>query len=296
MTGTPTITPFALELEEVSVAVQGRYLVREMSLHVARGEVLGLVGPNGAGKSTLLRTVYRALRPTSGRILLDGDDIWRMPGKRLARRLAAVLQETAGDFELTVHDVVAMGRTPHKRAFAGDTVDDRDIILASLRELGVAALAHAPFDRLSGGEKQRVLIARALAQRTGTMVLDEPTNHLDLRHQLDALRLVRHLGVTAVVALHDLNLAAAFCDRICVMEGGRVVAVGPPGDVLTPALLAEVYGVEAEVYAHPRTGRPHVTVDPRTDLRRTGPVTGGIRPTGAADTEHQGAGRPERSP
>jgi iron complex transport system ATP-binding protein len=233
-----------------------------VSLDVRPGEVVALVGPNGAGKSTLLRTFYRALRPASGRVTLDGEDVWRMTGRRLARRLAAVLQEAPGDFELTVYDVVAMGRTPYKRAFQGDDADDRSIVLGALAELDVADLAEAPFDRLSGGEKQRVLIARALTQQAGTMVLDEPTNHLDLRHQLDALRLVRRLGVTAVVALHDLNLAAAFCDRICVMDTGRLVAVGPPDQVLTPELLAEVYRVDAEVSPHPRTGLPQISVLP----------------------------------
>ncbi|MFC5752361.1 ABC transporter ATP-binding protein [Actinomadura rugatobispora] len=254
--------PSRLRAEEVSVVAGGRTLVDAVSLDVAPGEVVALVGPNGAGKSTLLRTFYRALRPTSGRVLLDGDDIWRMPGKHLARRLAAVLQEAPGDFELTVYDVVAMGRSPHKRAFQGDDAGDRDIITGSLAELEAAHLVDAPFERLSGGEKQRVLIARALAQRTGTLVLDEPTNHLDLRHQIDALHLVRRLGVTAVIALHDLNLAAAFCDRLHVLHGGRLVAAGPPADILTPGLLAEVYRVEAEVHAHPRTGAPQITVLP----------------------------------
>ncbi|MFJ6570132.1 ABC transporter ATP-binding protein [Streptomyces sp. NPDC091292] len=260
MTDTLEPGPGALDIDAVSVVIDGRSLVRDVSLTVVPGEVVGLVGPNGAGKSTLLRTVYRALRPTSGRVLVDGDDVWRMPGKRLARRLAAVPQDHAGDFDLTVHEVVAMGRTPHKRPFEGDGSDDRAIVTAALTELGTAHLADAPFDRLSGGEKQRVLIARALAQQAGTMVLDEPTNHLDLRHQLDTLRLVRHLGTTAVVALHDLNLAATFCDRLCVLDGGRVVTTGTPGEVLTPELLAEVYRVEADVREHPRTGVPQVTL------------------------------------
>ncbi|MEU5398056.1 ABC transporter ATP-binding protein [Streptomyces sp. NPDC005963] len=260
LTGHQGRTPGLLDLQEVSVVMGGRALVDGVSLRVAPGEVVGLAGPNGAGKSTLLRTVYRTLRPTSGRVLLDGDDVWGLPGKRLARRLAAVLQESAGDFELSVYDVVAMGRTPHKRAFAGDDADDRAVVADALARLDVTPLAPVPFERLSGGEKQRVLIARALAQRTGTMVLDEPTNHLDLRHQLDVLRLVRQLGVTTLVALHDLNLAAAFCDRICVMEAGRVVALGSPAEVLTTGLLADVYRVEAEVTAHPRTGTPHITL------------------------------------
>ncbi|GBQ04034.1 histidinol phosphatase [Streptomyces spongiicola] len=265
------MAPGTLAVEDVSVVVGGRALVDRASLRVAPGEVVGLVGPNGAGKSTLLRTVYRALRPTSGRVLLDDEDVRRVPGRSLARRLAAVLQESAGDFDLSVYDVVAMGRTPHKRPFDGDDADDRAVITAALDVLGAADLAHAPFTRLSGGEKQRVLIDRALAQRAGTMVLDEPTNHLDPRHQLDTLHLVRRLGVTAVVALHDLNLAAAFCDRICVMDGGRVVTTGTPADVLTPELLADVYRVDAEVTGHPRTGVPHVTL-----------LTGGPRGRGAS--------------
>ncbi|GAA3660255.1 ABC transporter ATP-binding protein [Nonomuraea antimicrobica] len=263
------MTPGALRVENVGVAVAGRALVRDACLDVAPGEVVSLVGPNGAGKSTLLRTLYHARRPTSGRVLLDGEDVWRMSGRRLARRLAAVLQESPGEFELTVYEVVAMGRSPYKRAFQGDDTDDRQIILDALAALDVTGLARAPFDRLSGGEKQRVLIARALTQRTGTIVLDEPTNHLDLRHQLDVLRLVRGLGLTAVLALHDLNLAAAFCDRICVMNAGRIVADGPPARVLTPALLAEVYQVEADVTAHPRTGLPQITVLPGIDGRAT---------------------------
>ncbi|MFI0487521.1 ABC transporter ATP-binding protein [Actinomadura sp. 9N215] len=266
--------PGTLRAEDVSVVVDGRPLVDAVSLTAAPAEIVGLVGPNGAGKSTLLRTFYRARRPTSGRILLDGEDVWRMPGKHLSRHLAAVLQETPGDFELTVYDVVAMGRTPHKRAFQGDDAGDRAIITGSLAELEAAHLVDAPFDRLSGGEKQRVLIARALAQRTGVLVLDEPTNHLDLRHQIDALHLVRRLGVTAVVALHDLNLAASFCDRLHVLDAGRTVATGPPGDVLTPDLLAEVYRVDAEVVEHPRSGHPQITVLPAEHRPRNGePMT-----------------------
>ncbi|MFF5260536.1 ABC transporter ATP-binding protein [Actinomadura viridis] len=263
MTGDAPPRAGTLRAEEVTVVIGGRPLVRGVSLEAGPGEVIGLVGPNGAGKSTLLRTFYRVQRPTSGRVLLDGDDIWRMPGRRLARRLAAVLQEATEDFELTVYDVVAMGRTPHKRAFEGDDATDRAVITESLAELEAAHLADAPFDRLSGGEKQRVLIARALAQRTGTLVLDEPTNHLDLRHRLDALRLVRRLGVTAIIALHDLDLAAAHCDRLFVLDGGRLAAAGPPAEVLTPALLADVYRVRAEVNENPHTGAPQITVLPK---------------------------------
>lgn len=252
-----------LSIENVSVSIGPNTLVRNVSLHIAPGEVVALVGPNGAGKTTLLRTLYRAQRPTAGRVLLDGDDVWRMPAKQAAQRLAAVLQDATGDFELTVFDVVAMGRSPHKRAFEGDTDADRAIIADALSALDIADLTDAPFNRLSGGQKQRALIARALTQCTGTIVLDEPTNHLDLRHQHDALHLLRRTGTTVVAALHDLNLAIAYCDRICVLDDGEVVALGAPADVLTEDLIADVYGVHADITQHPRIDIPQITVIPR---------------------------------
>ncbi|MEW1654218.1 MULTISPECIES: ABC transporter ATP-binding protein [unclassified Streptomyces] len=251
-----------LHIDSVTVVTAGRTLVDDVSLRAGPGEVVGLVGPNGAGKSTLLRTCYRALRPSSGRVLLDGTDIRRLPARQVARTLAAVLQEMPPDFGLTARDVAAMGRAPYRRAFQADRRDDTAAVDAALAALDVADLAERRFDRLSGGERQRVLIARALAQQPSVMVLDEPTNHLDLRHQLDALRLVRTLGVTAVVAVHDLNLAAMFCDRVCVLDEGRLLADGPPQTVLTEELIAEVYGVRTEVTLHPGKGKPNIVILP----------------------------------
>ncbi len=251
-----------VEFEAVSVSVRGRPLIADVSLSVAPGEMLAVVGPNGAGKTTLLRTLYRALRPSAGRVLVDGADVWMLPGKLAARRVAAVLQEAAGDFELTVFDMVAMGRTPYKRSFDSDSREDREIIGSALAALDIADLSGAGYGRLSGGQKQRVLIARALAQRTEVIVLDEPTNHLDLRHQHEALGLLRESGATVVAALHDLNLAAAYCDRICVLDGGELVTVGTPVEVLTVDLLADVYGVAARIAVD--AGRPQITVVPKT--------------------------------
>lgn len=241
-----------VEFAAVTVRVGRRELVRDVSLRIEPVEMVGIVGPNGAGKTTLLRTLYRAQRPTSGRVLVGGDDVWVLPGRQAARRLAAVLQDSTGDFELTVYDVVAMGRTPYKRAFEGDNADDRRIVMDALTAVDMAALAGEPYNRLSGGQKQRVMIARALAQQTGVIVLDEPTNHLDLRHQHEALHLLRRTGATVVAVLHDLNLAAAYCDRICVMDAGAVVAVGEPAEVLTERLIAEVYQVSARVIVDDR--------------------------------------------
>ncbi|MER7778574.1 ABC transporter ATP-binding protein [Streptomyces sp. NPDC096191] len=251
-----------LSVEGITLTAGARHLVRDVSLTASAGEVIGLVGPNGSGKSSLLRAVYRVLRPDTGTVRVDGADTWSMPARRLARTMAAVVQDSAADFDLAVREVVAMGRTPHKRMLAGDTAEDAAVIDDALAAVDASRLADRPFDRLSGGERQRVLIARALAQRPALLVLDEPTNHLDIRHQLDVLDVLRRLPATVLLALHDLNLAAYYCDRLHVLREGEVVASGPPAEVLTPSLLADVYGVVGEVSVHPRTGAPQVTFVP----------------------------------
>ncbi|KUH40365.1 MULTISPECIES: ABC transporter ATP-binding protein [Streptomyces] len=255
-------TATELSVEGVTLTAGAHRLVRDVSLTARPGEVVGLVGPNGSGKSSLLRAVYRVLRPDAGLVRVDGADAWRLPPRRLARTLAAVVQQSAADFDLSVRDVVAMGRTPHKRLLDGDDAEDVRLVEAALAAVDAVDFADRSFDRLSGGERQRVLIARALAQQPSLLVLDEPTNHLDVRHQLDVLGLLRRLPATVLVALHDLNLAAYHCDRLYVLRDGEVTAAGTPVDVLTPHLLAEVYGVSAEVEVHPRTGAPHVTFLP----------------------------------
>ncbi|MGH4032743.1 ABC transporter ATP-binding protein [Actinomycetota bacterium Odt1-20B] len=244
------------------IAGRGRPLVDAVDLTAAPGETVGLVGPNGSGKTTLLRCVYGTLRPTAGRALLDGDDLTAMAPKARARRLATVPQDGQAVFELTVHEVVAMGRSPHKRFWEADTAADTALVTEALERVGVAELAHRPFPSLSGGERQRALVARALVQRPTLVVLDEPTNHLDIRYQLEVLSLVRQLGTTNLLALHDLNLAAYYCDRLYVLDGGRVVASGAPKEVLTAELLARVWGVTAEVSTHPATGAPTVVYLP----------------------------------
>ncbi|MEU8785333.1 ABC transporter ATP-binding protein [Streptomyces sp. NPDC048637] len=256
------MTATELAVESVTLTAGAHHLVRAVSLTARPGEVVGLVGPNGSGKSSLLRAVYRVLRPDAGCIRVDGADAWSLPVRRLARTLAAVVQESGADFDLTVREVVAMGRTPHKRLLDGDTAEDARLIASALESVDAAGLADRPFDRLSGGERQRALIARALAQQPSLLVLDEPTNHLDIRHQLEVLGILRQLPATVLVALHDLNLAAYYCDHLYVLRDGEVTASGPPASVLTPELLAEVYGVAAEVVVHARTGAPQVTFLP----------------------------------
>lgn len=253
-----TVRPARLCAERISYAAGGRDILRDVSLHAAPGDVVGVVGPNGSGKSTLLRTIYRELRPAAGRVLVDGMDVARLGRRRLARRLAVVPQEHPAEFELTARDIAAMGRAPHQGGLRRDPGGDDRIVTASLELVGMGDRAPDPFDRLSGGEKQRVLIARALAQEPALLVLDEPTNHLDMRHQLETLALLRRLGFTVLAALHDLNLAARFCDRLSVLDAGRVAGSGTPAGVLTPDLLSRVYGVRVDVIPHPRTATPTV--------------------------------------
>jgi iron complex transport system ATP-binding protein len=231
-----------------------------VSIEVPAGKVLGLLGPNGSGKSSLLRLMCR-LRPlASGVIALDGRDIEAFSRRELAQRLALVEQQAATDAPMTVLDVARLGRTPHRGALAAWARHDEEAVAAALRATDMWAKRGQAWRTLSGGERQRVQIARALAQEPTELLLDEPTNHLDIRHQLDLLGLLRRLPVTSVVALHDMNLAAAFCDRLVVLKEGRVAAAGTVAEVLTPGLIATVFGVTAQIsYA---ADRPQIAFVP----------------------------------
>ncbi|MFD2753968.1 ABC transporter ATP-binding protein [Comamonas terrae] len=232
------------------------HIVRDVSLYVAPGEFVGLLGPNGSGKSTLLRMIYRVLRPASGQVSVEGRDVWQSGARDNARAMAVLAQENGSEFEMRVRDVVLMGRTPHQSPFARDSEQDLHLVDQALRRMNAQALAERLFSTLSGGEKQRVLMARALAQQAPLLVLDEPTNHLDVRHQFELLNLIRGLGLTTLAALHELPLAAHYCDRLYLLKEGALVARGTPAQVLTPDTIAEVYGVRALVQPSPRTGKP----------------------------------------
>ncbi|MGY8828178.1 MAG: ABC transporter ATP-binding protein, partial [Pseudomonadales bacterium] len=207
----------------------------------------------------LLRCAYRFQRPDQGSVELDGEALWSRSPRWCAQRVAVVLQEFPQDFGLTVAEVAAMGRTPHKGLFDGDDQADVALVEQALARVGLTEHKRQAFAHLSGGEKQRVLLARALVQQPTLLILDEPTNHLDPRYQLELLRLIKTLGLATLASFHDLNLAAAFCDRLYVLDHGRVVASGTPAEVLTEALLAEVYGVQALVDRHPLAGHPRIT-------------------------------------
>ena len=241
------IAPARLEAHGVSWSVRGRPIIEGLDLAPVPGQMVGLLGPNGSGKSTLLRVMTGLLKPAGGSVLLDGTDVRGLPRKQFARRVALVEQEVGTDQNPTVRDVIELGRIPHRAAWAGPRPGDSGVVAHAASTTGLTDRLEQRYSTLSGGERQRVQIARALAQEPGVLVLDEPTNHLDIRHQLDLLALVRGTGATVIAALHDLTLAATFCDQLVVLAGGRMVTSGPPREVLTAELIADVYGVRAEV-------------------------------------------------
>jgi iron complex transport system ATP-binding protein len=275
MTGAGT-----LSVRGLSRVVGRTVLVEDASFEVPSGGVIALVGPNGAGKSSLLRLVAgtaasdrlpegaaperrrtprrRGHGSAAGSVVLDGVDLLGLRRRDRARHVAVVEQDARAEFSLTVRQVVALGRVPHESSWAVASTESAEVDDA-LARVGLQGMAGRSLATLSGGEQQRVQLARALAQQPRLLLLDEPTNHLDIRAQLDTLALLREIagtGITVVAALHDLNLAAAHCDHVVVLAGGRVRAVGEVGDTLVPALIEETYGVVADVVAHPRTGRP----------------------------------------
>jgi len=277
-----------LRFEDVWAGYGGDPVVRGVSLRVAGGEILGLVGPNGSGKTTLVRAASRALRPTSGRVLVDGVDPYSVSARRAARMVAVVPQDVIPAFSFTALEVAMMGRSPHRTAWHPGDAEDWSKVREAMDATGVADLADRPIEELSGGERRRVVLAQSLAQDTPVLLLDEPTTHLDLLHVVELLTVVRSLaydkGRAILAIFHDLNLAGAACDRMCVLADGRVVARGRPHEVLTRELLTEVYGVDADVVPDPRTGRPIVA------LRTPGPA--GITPY----TEEGPSPRPRAAP
>ena len=220
--------PLSLTLSEVTVAVGSVEICSEVSLAAESGQVVGIVGPNGSGKTTLLRTVYRVLRPRLGRVVVGEDDLWDLQPPEAARRIAVVVQEPRSDFEFTVREVVTMGRSPHQSPFSRESAEDRQRVDDALAHVGIAALATRSFSTLSGGEKQRALIARALVQEARVLILDKPTNHLDIRYQFEVLELVCDVGVTTLMLIHRresgigvIAITLLFCRVVTSKRPGR---------------------------------------------------------------------------
>ena len=238
---------------------RGPAILNGVSFALPAGRTLGIVGANGAGKSTLLRLLYRFHRPRSGTVRIGDEDIWDMPSRAAARRVAAVLQEQPTDFALGVREIAALGRVPHRRGLSASGARDAVIVEAALRRLDLVGMAERRFGTLSGGEKQRVMVARALVQEPKVLILDEPTNHLDIRHQLEVLEMLRGLDVTIVTTLHDLNLAFDLCDEVLVLSRGEMITLGAPETALDAATVARAFAVTARRERLEPSGRTRFT-------------------------------------
>ncbi|MFD3746106.1 ABC transporter ATP-binding protein [Nocardia sp. NPDC058633] len=251
-----------LHAEGIGWTRGGQPVLNGVSVSPERGETIGLLGPNGSGKSSLLRLLAGIDRPDDGRVLLDNTDLRALRRRQVARRVAVVDQHADTELDITVREVVRLGRIPHGGVFGGDESADRTSVERAMEDTGIAGHAERRWHTLSGGERQRAQIARALAQDPDELLLDEPTNHLDIQHQLEILALVAALPLTSYIALHDLNLAAMYCDRVVVLDRGRVVAVGTAAEVITAELVEQVYRVRATVVVDPVVGYPTVTYRP----------------------------------
>lgn len=256
-----------LQLKSIDFSYFDGLVLHDIHLSVKPGEMVGLLGPNGSGKTTLIKLASGILKPLRGEVRLGEDSLQNLSRRVIARSVAVVPQQFHLPFAFTAGEVVMLGRTPFLRALANETEADRRAVAGSLAEVDIGELAERRFDELSGGERQKVILAMALAQQPRLLLLDEPTVHLDIAHQMEMLELVRGLnngrGLTVVAAMHDLNLASLYFDRLVLLKKGRVWADGTPEQVLTEEGISEVFAASVKVERHPLTGTPHIVVIPR---------------------------------
>ncbi len=241
-----------LTVEQLLCRLQGRQVLDGISFTLQQGEFIGLLGPNGAGKSTLLRCIYRYYASAKDAIRLNGRCIQDMAPRALAQDIAVVLQQAPSDMSLTVLEVVALGLLPALAPWQGPGAEAQARVQQAIADVGLATQQHKLLAQLSGGEQQRVHIARALVQQPKLLIMDEPTSHLDIKYQIELMELVRSLNLTVLASFHDLNLAAAMCDKLLVLNGGQLVANGTSKTVITESLLSEVFGVCTQVGVHPQ--------------------------------------------
>lgn len=260
-----------LTAQNVTLGYERRVIAENLSVEIPDHSFTVIVGPNACGKSTLLRALSRMLKPTAGQVLLDGQAIGSLPAKKVAKTLGLLPQSSVAPDGITVADLVARGRYPHQGLLRQWSREDERIVRESMASTGVAELADRSVDELSGGQRQRVWIAMALAQQTPLLLLDEPTTYLDIQHQIDVLDLCAELhekqGRTLVAVLHDLNHAARYATHLIAMRGGKVVAEGPPAEVVTAELVEKVFGLRCRIIDDPETGTPLVIPAARTSAR-----------------------------
>jgi iron complex transport system ATP-binding protein len=257
--------------DQISWQVDELRILDSLSFEVKRNEFLGFIGPNGAGKSSLLRCLFGKNSISTGSLSFNQRAINQYSRRELAQQIAVLIQEPPTQFEMSVFDVVAMGLIPNRPLFSFSTQEDKQTITHALEKVELLNKAQNAFNTLSGGEKQRVMVARAIVQDPKVLILDEPTNHLDIQHQIDVLQLAKEMNITVLLSIHDLNMAAAFCDRLILMKEGRIITSGEPDSVLTRDNLEYVFSIRAQVDSHPFHSGKRITYDfsPDTQIKKS---------------------------
>lgn len=240
-----------IQVKNLRFSIDNKEILKDISFDVPKGSFVGIIGPNGSGKSTLLKNIYRLYKPSSGMIILDNKDLLIMKDKECAKEIAVLAQESNSQFDFTVEQIVKMGRYPYKSIFEDYSKDDLKMVSEMLKKVGLDDYSHRSFSNLSGGEKQRALIARALVQNTDFLILDEPTNHLDIGYQIQLMDLVKSMKITTLSAIHDMNIASMYCDYLIVMKDGKIKKFGNVEEVITAQTLKEIFGVNAYVGKNP---------------------------------------------
>ena len=242
-----------LKIKELNVSLSKKEIVKGINLAVANNKFIGLIGPNGSGKSTLLKAIYGVIKPSFGDVFISDKNIKNFNKKSLAKTLGVVSQFNNINFDFKVIDIVLMGRAPYKGLLEQDNKNDYDMARKALSQVGMIDFAQKSFSSLSGGEKQRVILARAITQNPKILILDEPTNHLDIKYQLEIMSIVKNLNICVLAALHDLTLASQFCDELYVLKDGIIACKGTPNEIITKEMIKKVYDVESNVYVNPIT-------------------------------------------
>lgn len=249
-----------LKVQNISFGIGNTKILKDISFEVEENSFVGIIGPNGSGKSTTLKSIYGVNKPNGGEIFFEGENLLKMSGRERAKKIAVLAQESGGQFDFTVGQVVEMGRYPHKKTLENYSKEDEEIINQVMEQMKLQDYKDRNFNTLSGGEKQRVLIARLLIQQSDFIILDEPTNHLDIGHQIDIMNTIKGMGVTVLAAIHDMNMAALYCDKVILMKSGEVLQHGTVEEVLTHSMLKKLFNVNAEI--HDFNGRKQIVYIP----------------------------------
>lgn len=236
-----------IEAKNLNVSFGSENILNDVTMLMPEKKSIGIIGPNGSGKSTFLKCIYRVLKPEKGVIYLDETALSDLSVRETSKKMAVVAQHNEQSFDFSVMEMVLMGRSPHKRFLERDTKEDFEIAKDAIHKVGMTDFMNRNYNSLSGGEKQRIILARALAQKTNCLILDEPTNHLDIRYQLQFMEIAKQLDITIVSAIHDLNIASVYCQYIFALKNGRLFAQGTPQEVITEEMIRALYGVQSEV-------------------------------------------------